>query len=953
MSEIPSLDLTCEAVARYREIALAHGLPDVLDLPGNAEVALTCSEFICRGIERFPTLFSELVASGDLAREYPDGFFSVRLARLCGETSDPTELGGVLRLARWREFIRLAWRDLAGLAPLAQVVTELSDFADAAIDASSRRLFARLTEDLGTPCDAQGRPIPMTVLALGKLGARELNFSSDIDLIFAYPCNGETRGGRRRIAHEKFFTRLARQLIEVLDNTTELGRVFRVDMRLRPFGTGGPLVVSHSGLEVYYQNHGRDWERYAMIRARVVSGDCSASDSLLENLRPFVYRRYLDFSSLESMREMKKLILREVARQDLDDDVKRGAGGIREVEFVVQAFQLVRGGRLAELRDTRLMPILERLGDLSLLPAFAVAELSQAYGFLRRAENRLQEYNDAQLHKLPKDPVAQARLALAMGLESWRVFDRLFGQHRQNVRAHFDQVFGVQETEDSEDLQTLKMVWSGGHPREHAAAILREMAFSEPNRILARFESMRGSYATKVLSRRRRERLDILVPTLLKAVRRRKMPDELLHRLLTIVEAIGGRSVYLALLNERPLALSQLIRLCEASIWVTDQIAAHPVLLDELLDPRVLLAPLSRSDLDAEIERRLQSVNTGDEEHELDVLRQFKHSQSLRVAAADISGTLPIAKVSDHLTAIAESALGAATRLAWRDLRRRFGEPEAKDESGKLFRPRLLVIAYGKFGGFELGYGSDLDLVFLHTDHGAARRTNGERQIDNSVFFAKLAQRVIHILTTRTAQGALYEVDARLRPSGNSGLLVTSLEAFVDYQRREAWTWEHQAIVRARPVFGADVDCRRFQDVRREVLMMPRAAAGLRESVREMRRRMRKELGNHDPALFDIKQDLGGIADIEFMVQYIVLRWPDRLTDSLRFSDNLRLLDGIAATGLLPPEDSGLLQRAYLTYRDRAHALFLAKEVATLSADEYTDLKSGVTAIWRRLMEDR
>ncbi len=951
MPQTTAIDLIRDALAHYREMAAKHGLPATPELPGQAEVALACSEFIRRGIDRFPELFLGLLESGDLAREYPDGYLRERLARACEGVSDPGELGKRLRLARWREFIRLAWRDLAGLASLAQVVTELSDFADAAVDTTNTLLFTRLCEDLGTPRDGQGRAMPMTVLALGKLGAHELNFSSDIDLIFAYPAGGETSGGKRRVANEKFYTRLARQLIDVLDATTDLGRVFRVDMRLRPFGTGGPLVISHTGLETYYQNHGRDWERYAMIRARVITGYGPASDSLLRSLRPFVYRRYLDFSSLESMREMKKLILREVERQDLDDDVKRGAGGIREVEFVVQAFQLVRGGRLAELRDTRLMPILERLGSMSLMPVFAVAELSGAYEFLRRAENRLQEYNDAQQHTLPKEPVARARLALAMGLADWKTFEDRLRKHRRNVRTHFDQVFGVQDVEDSEDDQTLKAIWSGEREGAQTEAVLCDMGFEDPGRILARFESMRGSYSARVLSRRGRDRLDLLVPTLLRAVRNRKAPDELLHRLLTIIEAIGGRSVYLALLNERPLALSQLLRLCEASIWITDQIAAHPVLLDELLDPRVLMAPLSRTDLDDEISHHLDSVAAGDEEQELDVLRQFKHSQSLRVAAADISGALTIAKVSDHLTAIAESALGAATRLAWRDLALRFGQPSAQDKSGQAFHPRLLIVAYGKFGGFELGYGSDLDLVFLHNSHGSAQHTDGERQVDNSVFFARLAQRVIHILTTRTAQGALYEVDARLRPSGNSGLLVTSLDSFADYQRQKAWIWEHQAIVRARPVFGSPGDYRGFEDVRREILAIQREPGALRVAVRDMRQRMRDELGNRDPALFDIKQGPGGIADIEFMVQYMVLRWPDKLAENLQYPDNLRLLDGIAATGLLTPEDSSLLQKAYLTYRDRAHALFLAKETLTLSAREHVDLRSGVTAIWRHLME--
>ncbi len=931
-------------LARYHEQA---GDPPLswAELPGQAERVWACSEFVAESCIRRPALLQALVDSGDLARGYESRTLHDKCAAALDGVRNENDLSARLRRLRRAEMVRIAWRDLGGLADLAQTVGDTSALADALIDQALHHIHTWQSVRFGVPHSADGVPQPLVVFALGKLGAEELNFSSDIDLIFAYPEKGETRDGKRSLDNHEYFIRLAQQLIRVLGKTTEEGIVFRVDMRLRPFGTSGPLVDSFTALEDYYQIHGRDWERYAWIRARPVAGDTAAGKKLIERLRPFVFRRYFDFGALEALRDMKRLITDEVARRGLEDNIKLGPGGIREIEFVAQAFQLVRGGQQPELRDRRLTRVLDKLQQLDIIPEHAARELRDAYGFLRASEHRLQQVNDQQVHTLPDSDTGRAILAAGMGYPDWESYAAVLATHRSRVQAHFDQVFGSGEELAAGSRAGLNALWAGSLDREQALETLCAIGFDPPEEALAQVETLRDGYGIRMLGNRARQRLQKLMPVLLEAVATRDDPIVPLERVLQVVAMVASRSVYLALLLERPLALSQLVRLCAASVMITRQIARHPVLLDELLDPRTLYAPLDAPALGLELSDRLARVEPGDMEREMDALREFKQTNSLRVAAADVSGALSIDEVSAGLTRIAETALGATLDLAWRGLVTRYSETPVSETD---LQPKAFVIvAYGKLGGGELGYGSDLDLVFLHGDLKAAGLS---LSVDNAVFFARLGQRIIHFLNTRTPAGFLYEIDARLRPSGASGLLVSSIDSFEDYQLDDAWTWEHQALVRARPIAGSPELAERFRDIRKRVLAKRRDPATLCREVREMRERMRNELSAGGKGHFDLKQDPGGIADIEFLVQYVVLRWPERLNDYLEHTDTSRLLDAFREAKLMLAEETELLKAAYAEYREHTHTLALREQLGVVDDSELRETRAGVLELWERYM---
>ena len=943
--------------ARERLAALASGEAgvDADALPGEAARVLACSDFVFSSCERHPAMLGDLVSSGDLEAPYPAALTAAdrpslhERADAAARTAETIEalMAGLRRLRR-REMVRIAWRDIGGLADFEETVRDTSDLADAIIAASVGRLHEWQCADLGTPIGHAGEPQEFVVLALGKLGASELNFSSDIDLIFTFPENGQTEGGRRSVDNDRFFLQLARKLIKVLGEQTADGFVYRVDMRLRPFGTQGPLVLSFDALEEYYQTHGRDWERYALIRARAVSGDMVLAAELLERLRPFVYRRYIDFGTLQSLRSLKAVMEQEVARKGMEHSVKHGPGGIREVEFTAQAFQMVRGGRTPALRYRRLLTVLARLGELDLLPAHAVASLGAAYRFLRTAEHRLQQVADRQEHMLPTDEAGRARIAAGMGFSSWDAFSERLGRHRRNVDEQFAQVFGEErETDAAAGGDPLGAILAASTDDATATALLEGAGFADAGEAWSILVRYRDTIALKMPDALGHERLARLMPDLLRAVATQRDAATTLERVMAVVETVAKRSVYLALLAERSIALSQLVQLCAASPWIARLLGRHPVLFDELLDPRTLYEPLGPEELDRDIAARLTALDDPDREHEMDCLRQSKQANVLRVAAADVSRRIPLMVVSDHLTAIAEAVLRAALAIAWRDITARHGRP-ASMPADAAFAP-YAVIAYGKLGGIELGYGSDLDLVFVHDDDASAT-TTGPKSIDLATFYARLTQRLIHILTAMTPQGALYEVDPRLRPDGSKGVLVNTLDGLGGYLREKAWTWEHQALVRARAVAGDPGLGQRFARLRRDVLLRDRDGGALRGEVRGMRERMRAELGSRRSGRFDLKQDPGGVADIEFMVQYGALRWASRLGAHLDFTDNIRLLEGFGRAGLMPDEDVALLADAYRACRGRIHELSLQESEGVVGDEEFAGLRESVTAIWNRLM---
>lgn len=905
------------------------------------------SEYVMQQCRRTPELLPRLAEQQLLSAGLPAGRMAALLEQALTDVPDEASLHGALRRFRRDQMVRIIWRDLGELAPLEETLEDLSALADACIEGALERLYAWGVQTHGTPRDANGEPQRLVVLGMGKLGARELNLSSDIDLIFTFPAAGET-DGRRPQANEQFFTRLCRQLIKALGSQTADGFVFRVDARLRPFGDAGPLALSFDAMEVYYQAQAREWERYAMIKARVVAGDQQAGAELLALLRPFVYRRYLDFGAIESLRDLKKLISQELHRKGMEANVKLGPGGIREIEFIGQAFQLVRGGRDPELQIRPILPVLEQIAKKQLLPEFVVQELCAAYRFLRLVENRIQAWQDRQTHQLPEDEAGRLRIARSMGCDDWAGFFAQLEQHRERVQAHFDRVFAAPQTEeDAAEPQPLAELWREQLEEAAAAAALQQSGYPDPAWALGRIRQFAQGHACRALGVRGQQRMDQLMPLLLEAVAGAEEPGPTLERVLRLMESIARRTAYLALLVETPLALSQLVRLTGVSPWIADQLARHPLLLDELLDPRRLYSPLKLEGLKSDVGEMLDAVDPEDLEQQMDRLRQFARSQRLRVAAADITEAISVMVVSDYLTWIAEAISAEVLALAWNHLTRKHGRPRGLPVAGNGFA----VIGYGKLGGIELGYGSDLDLVFLHANQDPNAMTDGPKPTANDVFYQRLGQRMIHLFTTRTAAGALFEIDMRLRPNGNAGMLATPLDAFESYQEDAAWTWEHQALVRARAIAGDPELCARFEGIRRRILSREREPETLRSAVREMREKMRANLDKSDQRQFDLKQGAGGIADIEFMVQYAVLRWACRYPDLMQWSDNIRLLETLEKHRVLPAGQAETLADCYRAFRAAHHRNVLQDRPGTLPAHWLETERAQVRTAWQRLME--
>jgi len=934
-------------MAGMTDIAPGHTPDD-----GLARVA-SLSPFAADVINRYPELLTELRESGRLHRSSLPGEFAALRASAVDDSGSEQDFQRSLRLFRHRELVRIIWRDLDGSADVTETLRDLSDLADAAINAALNAATHNLRLRYGEPRTRDGGPCGFGVIAMGKLGGHELNFSSDVDLVFVYSGGGETDGARP-VSNEEYFRLLAQRLIDALSRDTADGFVYRVDIRLRPFGSAGPLAVSVSALEAYLAQHGRDWERYAWIKARVVN-DWADADALYRDvLRPFVYRRYLDYGVFSSLRDMKALIEAEVSRKEFHDNLKLGPGGIREIEFIVQTLQLVRGGTAAALRERQLLKALPALVKEGCLPAVAADELTAAYHYLRLAENRLQALHDRQTHELPTDAGDRQRLATAMGASGWADFCAALQVQRDVVARHFRAIVfrGTSDTAQEEDgggakpQTAIARVWLDQADDDVQLKRLSAAGFGDPAAVLERVTRLREGGLQQRLGQHGRERLDALVPSILRVAGRQADPARALDGMVLVLEAIGRRSAYFALLNENPAALERLVGICASSEFLARLVATHPLLLDELLDPRVFEQAPSRAELTADLDMRMSRVAADDAEARLDALRNFQQAATFRVAVVDLSGVLPLMKVSDRLTDIAELVLETALSLAWEELVARHGTPRCVDGGSQ--RPaRFAIVAYGKLGGLEFGYGSDMDLVFVNDSGGEQQHTDGERPLDNAMFFSRLTRRIISILTMHTTSGKLYEVDVRLRPSGASGLLVSTLSALDIYQRQDAWTWEHQALLRSRAVAGDPGVRAAFEKLRVHALTHYVRQEKLASEVLEMRRRMRAELSKGTAELLDVKQDPGGITDIEFLVQYLVLRDAHRFPALVRWSDNIRQLEALAAHGILSSADAEELADAYRSYRQRLHHLSLAGAPGLLPRAETAALTATVTRHWQ------
>jgi [glutamine synthetase] adenylyltransferase / [glutamine synthetase]-adenylyl-L-tyrosine phosphorylase len=783
---------------------------------------------------------------------------------LCPPTADDPELSARLRQFRRAESVSIIIDDVLGRDTVEHTLERTTVLAERCIEVAFAAARAELVARHGEPRADDGAMQPLIVYGLGKLGSRELNFSSDIDLIAAFPRGGET-DGRRPLDNEDFFARLVQRASTLLGETTAEGFGYRVDWRLRPFGSAGRLALSFDAMEDYYQREGREWERFALLRARPVAGDLPAGRELLERLRPFVWRRYFDYAALEGLRELKAMVDAEVRRREREHDLKLGPGGIREIEFRVQLESIIRGGRDPALRDGNTLNLLTLLADRGVIDAVESRALAAAYRYLRRLENRVQMYRDEQTHVLPEDAEIRERYALALGHAGFDALMSELDAHRRVVSTAFERCLplassgGVAPQENQEDAALWRRFANSAEQGEARPTLPDTAAIRALHRLAE-------TPAVRAMSARGRARLDRIVPLVLAACHRGSSADQALERWVDLLAAVAGRTSYLALLAERPALIERVHQLLVASAWLARALAQSPILLDDLLDTRLAVQAPSRKELALRLNQELAAVDPGDSEHELERIRQFQQSARLELALAFLDGRADAARTASGLADVADLVIERLLCFALRDLAAQHGAlPGLTTHLG------LAVIGYGSLGGLELNFSSDLDLVFVYDEALQNVESTGARPLDGQRYLARAAQRLLHLLTVQTAFGPLYEIDARLRPNGSKGLLVTPLSAYASYQLGEAWLWEHQALVRARFVVGDPALGTQFDALRRQVLLLPRDPTAVAQEVSQMRERWREALDRSNSEHFDLKQGHGGLVDIEFIAQQHLL----------------------------------------------------------------------------------
>ena len=950
-----------QAWQRFDEACAAHGDASLLAAAATRDElprVWAGSDFVSGVCIRAPQLLADLITGGELDRRGCGAELLGRIERELAGCRDQDDLDARLRTIRRREMVRLAWRDLCGAGDLDETMEGVSALAEGCIAGALDYHHRRLSERFGAPRDERGEAVGMVVLGLGKLGGGELNYSSDIDLIFAYDGAGETDGAGddgRRIDNQEYFIKLGRKMVASLAQVTADGFVFRTDMRLRPNGESGPLALSFAAMEYYYQTHGRDWERYALIKARTVGGDHASGARLQQLLAPFVYRKYIDFGAFDSMREMKRLIEREVQKKGMQDDVKLGRGGIREIEFLVQSHQLIRGGRNRALQTQSLKQALRALVEAGVFDETQRAELLEDYRFLRNTEHRLQMAADRQTQRLPDAPEHRLRLAWSMGFDGWEPYLQQLNRHRERVHQAFGGILwpsagepsGSGEPSRASPDDALTDLWQGVLDEAAAARALTAAGFADPCAMTSLLEQFRNGRLYRVFSGIERDRIDRLIPLALRQAGSRDNAEQAVTAFISVVESIGRRSVYLSLLIENPLALAQLLSLCAASPWISRHIGTHPVVMDELLSPLVDVRACGSDEVGEELERRLAQVEADDLEARMNALREFNHAQILRVASADALGVLEAGDVCRALSQLARVILRRVFDDALALVGDKLGAPGRPASAG--------VIAYGKFAGGELGYHSDLDIVVCY-DPDSGRRQNGETGDDNNTevgyYYSRVGQRLIQLLTTRTHAGQLYELDMRLRPSGNSGTLVTSLAGFAEYQLSDAWTWEHQALVRATAVLGDDDFIERFEQIRAQVLCKPRDDAGLRRDIVAMKTKMTAANSQSSEGWCDLKLDPGGIVDIEFLVQYLVLREADNHPEIVRPRTTDATIEALQQAGIVSDEAGLQLRRTYQTYLRKSLDLKLMDRPLRVAHGEFAEARESVKALWDATFND-
>ena len=867
---------------------------DRLELPGTGDAAARdklallaiASDFALDVLARQPALLARVLAD--------DGIEAASPPILNDENRG--EWPALLRRWRIAESTRLIWRDVQGLDDVEATLRGTTKLAEQALAVALAALERDFSERHGVVRDADGREQQLVVFALGKLGGGELNFSSDIDIVYGYEHDGESDGARP-LAAEVYFARLGQQVAKLLDEVTADGFSHRVDLRLRPYGNAGRVAWSFGALEQYFQREGRDWERYAWQKARPVAGDIAAGERFLDLIQPFVYRRYLDFGALEGLREMKALIAAEVARKDLADDIKRGPGGIREIEFLVQALQLIRAGREPALQRRGLLASLHALVEGGQIAPATGTALTENYRFLRRLENRLQMLRDEQVYALPADDGSRARLAAGLGFADWPALQAALDEVRAQVSAEFEALLTRRQKQHKPDA--LQAYWKQ-LPEGGDASVLADAGFDEAESLDAQLRDFLRGAAARQTSDIGRARLDRVMPALIAASASASQPDAALRRVLTLVQNILRRSSYLALLDEQPQALARLVDALSRSALLGERLAMYPLLLDELLDSRGSEAIPDAVAMREACEAAIAQAD-GDIDDALRLLNETRQAISFRIALATLDAAQSAADSARQLAELADAVLAGVVEIAGDELGAAHGSVPGA---------RFAVLGYGSLGGYELGFGSDLDLVFLY-DAAPDAESDGKRPIEAQRWFARLAQKIVGYLQTPTASGRLFEVDVRLRPDGSKAMLVSTLASFIDYQRERAWTWERQALVRARCVVGDATLCAEFEQARMEILATPWDADVLRDDVVSMRRKMRAELDRSDALVFDLKQGDGGLVDLEFLLQYLVLRDAATKESLTRPRASDALIAALAGAQVLDDDEAAQLLAAH------------------------------------------
>ena len=899
-----------------------------------------CSDFAKKLCEQKPWLLQQLFSSGHVNTVLNAAELDAHLIKLLAECTTQNDFYRVLREVRNQQLLRITWRDLSGWCNVQETLDELSTVADLLVQHTVQFLTEQLEKEYGQPCSNQNEVQTLVILALGKLGGRELNFSSDIDLLFCYPKQGKTNGAHS-IENQQFFTQLGQQVIAALNEITVDGFVYRVDMRLRPFGESGALVQSFSALEIYYQEQGRDWERYALLKARPITGTAAQRNQVMALVNRFVYRRYVDFGIIETLRELKKLMDAEARRSRLKDNLKRGSGGIREVEFIIQSLQLIRGGKEPLLQTGQWRLACERLVDTRHLQKEEAAILVAAYDFLRTAENRLQMIDDLQSQNLPTLTLAQEKLAKAMNQRSWEEFVSELNQHRKNVTILFSNLEATEnrESEQVDEVPYLQL-WQAKEFADTSLAPWGELAAREEFFMV--LQQFKQSYALRKISPKAKERLQKVMPRILAMVLEAECPVQTLQRLLSVLEVISRRSVYLALLKENPNVLVAMVKLCSASQWLTQQLARYPILLDELLDSRMLTQQFSKEDLHQELRRCLLLIPEQELEQTMEALRQFKHSHTLRLCSQQIIANQDPESLGRQLSNLAEIILEQVLLIGWKQLAMSHGAP------GAVPSEQFAIIAYGSLGAGELTYQSDLDLVFVYEGDGQ-QQTTGDKPITFTEFFSKLGQRIAYLLTTRTHSGVLYDIDNRLRPSGSAGLLVTRFAAYGDYQMKEAWTWEHQALVKARLIFGSSSLLAQFSQIRVDALCLTREEKKLQNQIVSMRDKMLQQQRGERKKIFNVKNWPGGITDIEFMVHYWILLYGRRVLALEEGWETRNLLFALADQELIDKESASILLEALHSYRQFQFQQALEQSRFSEPPLELTAHLEKVRSLWQQV----